>query len=189
MEEKGSEESTRSPYLIMRANCIGEDLSSAFPNSDDPEGAWGIVCKLHESDDRATRRALRQGLFTERMGSEESVTVFINKKKAAVNRLRAAGDTINEEQLQDYILMGLSDIYTGIVTQHMFQDISLSKTEDLLKEYDQLLINQASPASQADPMDAGHSALAQLVTQIKFRHINLLCLILLTPLLPSVYFV
>jgi len=64
-------------------------------------------------------------------------------------------DTISEEQLQDCILSGLTGKYENIrvVTQHMFADISLTRIEDLLREYDQLLVNTATPAMEADPYD------------------------------------
>lgn len=122
-----------------------------FPNLDDPAGAWRTICSLYEGTDRATRRALRQSLHTDRMSEDESVTAFINRKKATVARLNAGGkETIEEEQLQDYILSGLTPKYENIVTQHMFTDIKLQQTEDLLREFDQLLINSVTPAME-DP--------------------------------------
>lgn len=153
-----------SKYKLAEAkHCMGllvlslgpvalEKITMAFPDMDDPAGAWRAVCALYEGTDRATRRALRQSLLTDRMAENgsESVTSYMNRKKAAVSRLQAAGDTINEEQLQDYILAGLSPKYENVVTQHMFVSIPLSKTEDLLREYDQLQLNMVTPALQGD---------------------------------------
>jgi len=127
-----------------------EKVILSFPDLDDPAGAWRTVCGLFEGTDRATRRALRQQLHTDRMAEDESVTAYMNRKKATVSRLKAAGDTISDEQLQDYILSGLTSKYEHIVIQHMFTDILLAKTEDLLREYDQLLRNSITPALEGD---------------------------------------
>jgi len=134
-----------------------EKVTMQFPDMDDPAGAWRVVCSLYEGTDRATRRALRQSLFTDRMSNDETVTAYINRKKAVVNRLVAGGkDTIGDEQLQDYILAGLTPKYENIVTQHMFADISLARTEDLLREFDQLLINSVTQAIEMPPGDTGY---------------------------------
>jgi len=128
-----------------------EKVIVSFPDMEDPAAAWDMVCNLYEGSDRATRRALRQSLTTDRMTEDETVTSYINRKKAAVSRLQSAGDTINDEQLQDYILAGLTSKYENVVTQHMFVSIPLSKTEDLLREFNQLQLNMATPAFQSDP--------------------------------------
>lgn len=151
--------------IVLSLGPIALDkIMMQFPDMDDPAGAWKTILSLFEGTDRATRRALRQSLFTDRMKEDESVTAFINRKKATVNRLNAGGkDNIGEEHLQDFILGGLTPKYENVVTQHMFTDITLKQTEDLLREFDQLLVNSLTPAVEMDPMDVNTSGSAYAV--------------------------
>lgn len=68
--------------------------------------------------------------------------------------------------LQDYILSGLTEKYENIVTQHMFTDIPLAKTEELLREFDQLLVNNSlTPAIELPPGETGYSAVETAVAR------------------------
>ncbi|XP_021318431.1 uncharacterized protein LOC110436245 [Sorghum bicolor] len=101
--------------LNFLLSSISKDVATQVATRETAGDVWAAIEEMFASQTRARTVHLRIALANTKKGNS-NITDYFNKMKALGDEMIAAGRNLDDEELVEYILTGLGEDYTSLVT-------------------------------------------------------------------------